>query len=322
MIAQAYSYGPSVGYPTYQPMTSYASPMLAVPTCADPYQSFLNAMNGSLNAQMSGFLQGYMDGLAARSQMDPYLGFPSPYYDCPCHYDQPEPYYEKSYEHHNHKHEHDHSHKVKRQPVEISREREVVLTQKDDHGVVTSKVPDGGEHRIVQVEDRPERKETVELATNENGSAQTQTTVVETPEVETVQIQDADDSPGNMAVEVEGDHVVVTNPGDTPDQNVVTDYHEETGLVEGLGKGIDEFFGGKPETRNYENVSQVDIIHNEDGSQTTLMTDADGQMHSVQTGPDGWAQQAGGWVDDRVDDVVGFAQNVGQGVSDWWNGLW
>lgn len=311
MIAQAYSYSPCVAYPTYAPMNSYASPMLAVPACSDPYQSFLNAMNQSLNLQMAGFLQGYMDGLSCRSQMDPYLGFPSPYYDSHCHCDQPEASYE-SYEHHNHK----------GGPLKISHEREAVLTDKKDLGVVTSTVPDGGEHRTVRLEDRPERKVTVDLATNENGSAQTETTVVETPEVETVHIQDVDDNPGNSAVVVEGDHVVVTNPGDTPDQAVVTEYKEEVGLVEGLGRGIDEFFGGKPEPRTFENVSQVDILHNEDGSQTTLVTDADGQMHSVQTGQDGLAQQAGEWVDDRVDDVVGFAQDVGQGVSEWWNSLW
>lgn len=314
MIAQAYSYGPSVAYPTY-PQMNYPSPMLAMPTCADPYQSFLNAMNQTLNSQMSGFLQGYMDGLSARSQMDPYLGFPSPYSDCHCHCDQPEPY-----EHHND--DHAHQTKVKPLPEKISQERVVVLTDKDDHGVVTSEVPEGGEHHTVQVEDRPEREVTVELATNENGSAQTETTVVETPEVETVHIEDVDDHPGNSEVVVEGDHVVVTNPGDTPDQAVVTEYQEEVGLVEGLGKGIDEFLGGTPETRTFENVSEVDIIHNEDGSQTTLVTDADGQMHSVQTGADGWAQQTGEWVDDRVDDVVGFAQDVGQGVSDWLNNLW
>lgn len=317
MIAQAYSYGPCVAaYPTYQPPMNYAAPMM--PTCSDPYQSFLNAMNGSRNMQMSGFLQGYMDGLAARSQMDPYLGFPSPYYDHHCHCDH------DSYEHENvelqkEHHHSDHLRKVRPQPLEISREPKVVLTDEHDHGVVTSEVADGGEHRIVQVEDRPERQETVELATNENGSAQTETTVVDTPEVQTVHIEDVDDEPGNSTVEVSGDHVVVTNPGDTPDQAVVTEYKEEVGLVEGLGKGIDEFFGGTPETHTYENVSEVDIIHNEDGSQTTLVTDADGQMHSEQTGRDGWAQQAGGWVDDHV---VDFAQDVGQGVSEWWNSLW
>lgn len=313
MIAQAYSYGPCFAYPTYQPPMNYAAPMM--PTCSDPYQSFLNAMNGSLNAQMSGFLQGYMNGLAARSQVDPYLGFPSPYYDHHCHCDH------DSYEH-QHDHGHKHLEKMRPQPLEIWHERKAVLTDEHDHGVVTSEVPDGGQHRIVQVEDRPERQVTVELATNENGSAQTETTVVDTPEVQTVHIEDVDDQPGNLEVVVEGDHVVVTNPGETPDQNVVTEYREEVGLVEGLGKGIDEFFGGRPETRTFENVSEVDIIHNEDGSQTTLVTDADGQMHSEQTGADGWAQQAGEWVDDRVDNVVDFAQDVGQGVSEWWNSLW
>ncbi|MBX3170478.1 MAG: hypothetical protein KF760_23935 [Candidatus Eremiobacteraeota bacterium] len=321
MIAQAYSYSPCVAYPTLSPMNCYpSSPMLPMPACADPYQSFLNAMNQMQNLQMSGFIQGYMDGLAARSQMDPYLGFPSPYYDSHCHCD-----HDEAYEHHNHAHAHKtrpHLPKLRPLPNEISREREVVLTDKDDHGVVTSKVPEGGEHRTVRVDDRPERKATVDLATNENGSAQTETTVVETPEVETVHIEDVDDNSGNSAVVVEGDHVIVTNPGDTPDQNVVTEYKEEVGLVEGLGRGIDQFFGGKPERRTYENVSQVDIIHNQDGSQTTMVTDADGQMHSVQTGQDGLAQKTGEWVDDRVHDVVDFAQNVGQGFSDLWNSLW
>lgn len=313
MIAQAYSYSPCVAYPTYQPQMNYVSPMLPMPACADPYQSFLNAMNQMQNMQTAGFMQGYLDGLAARSQMDPYLGFPSPYYDSHCHCDEPEPYQE-SYEHHNHK--------VRPLPLpKVKHEREVVLTDKDDQGVVTSKVPDGADHRIVRVEDRPEREVTVELATNENGSAQTETTVVETPEVETVHIEDVDNNPGNSEVVVEGDHVVVTNPGDTPDQAVVTEYKEEAGFVESLGRGIDEFFGGKPEARTFENVSEVDIIHNEDGSQTTLVTDADGQMHSVQSGADGWAQQTGEWVDDRVDDVVGFAQDLGQGVSNFFNGL-
>ena len=73
MIAQAYSYGP---FPSYPQMNSYPSPMLPMPTCADPYQSFSNAMNLMQNLQMAGFMQGYLDGLAARSQMDPYRGFP------------------------------------------------------------------------------------------------------------------------------------------------------------------------------------------------------------------------------------------------------
>jgi len=290
-------------------MNSYPSPMLPMPACADPYQAFLNAMNQMQSMQMSGFMQGYLDGLAARSQMDPYLGFPSPYYDNQCHCDEPDNYQE-SYEHHNH--DHHHLSKVRPLPEKISHERDVV---------VTSKVPDGGEHRTVQVEKRPEREVTVDLATNESGSAQTKTTVVETPEVETVRIQDTDDKPGNSAVVVEGDHVTVTNPGDTPDQAVVTDYQEKAGFVESLGRGIDEFFGGKPEPRTFENVSQVDIIHNEDGSQTTLLTDADGQMHSVQSGKDGLAQQAGEWVDDRVHDVVGFTQDVGQSISNFFGGL-
>ena len=316
MIAQAYSYGP---FPSYQPMNSYPSPMLPMPTCADPYQSFSNAMNLMQNLQMAGFMQGYLDGLAARSQMDPYRGFPPSYPDCHCHCHPPE--HQESYEHHNHNHNHKPMPlpKVKPLPDKISHKPEVVLTDKDDQGVVTSEVPEGGQHTTVKVEDRPEREVTVELATNENGSAQTETTVVETPEVETVHIEDVDNNPGNSEVVVEGDKVVVTNPGDTPDQNVVTKYEEEVGLVEGLGRGIDEFFGGKPEPRTYENVSEVDIIHNEDGSQTTLITDADGQMHSEQTGKDGLAQQAGEWVDDRVDDVVGLAQGLGQGISGWWN---
>lgn len=308
MIAQAYSYG---AYPSYPPMNSYPSPMLPMPACADPFQSFVNAMNLMQNLQMAGFMQGYLDGLAARSQMGPYPGFPPAYYDRHCHCEH------ESYGNHNHKP----LPKVKPLPAEISHERQVVLTDQDDHGVVTSEVPEGGQHHIVQIEDRPEREVTVELATNENGSAQTETTVVDTPEVETFHIEDVDNNPGNSEVVVEGDRVIVTNPGDTPDQNVVTEYQEEVGLVEGLGRGIDEFFGGKPEPRTYANVSEVDIIHNQDGSQTTLITDADGQMHSEQTGKDGLAQQAGEWVDDRVDDVVGFAQDLGQGISGWWNSL-
>ena len=306
MIAQAYSYSPCVAYPTYQPPMNYAAPMM--PTCSDPYQSFLNAMNGSLNMQMSGFLQGYMDGLAARSQMDPYLGFPSPYYDSHCHCDHKE-----AYEHHNHKLDH-HHHDQEVRPLPLPK------VKHEREGVLTSKVPDGGDHRIVRVEDRPQRKVTEELATNDNGSAQTQTTVVETPEVETVHIEDVDLT-DNSTVVVEGDKVVVTNPGDTPDQAVVTEYEEEVGFVENLGRGWDQFWGGKPEARTYENVSSVDIIHNQDGSQTTLITDADGQMHSEQTGQDGWAQKTGEWVDDRVDDVVGFVQDVGQGLANVWDSI-
>ena len=271
---------------------------------------------------MAGFMQGYLDGLAARSQMDPYRGFPPSYPDCHCHCHPPE--HQESYEHHNHDHAHKtrpHLPKLKPLPEKISHEREVVLTDKDDHGVVTSEVPEGGEHHTVQVEDRPEREVTVELATNENGSAQTETTVVETPEVETVHIEDVDNNPGNSEVVVEGDKVVVTNPGDTPDQAVVTEYKEEVGFVETLGRGWDQFWGGKPEARTYENVSSVDIIHNQDGSQTTLITDADGQMHSEQTGQDGWAQKTGEWVDDRVDDAVGFVQDVGQGLANVWDSI-
>lgn len=312
MIAQAYNCGPCIAYPL---MNFYPSPMLPMPACADPYQSLSNALNLMQNLEMAGFMQGYLDGLAARSQMDPYRGYPPSYNDKHCHCD------DEAYEHHNDHQVRPLPHKLKPLPVEISHEREVVLTDKIDQGVVTSKVPDGGEHRTVQVENRPERKVTVELATNENASAQTETTVVRTPEVETVHIEDVDDNSGNSKVVVEGDHVTVTNPGDTPNQDVVTEHQEEVGLVEGLGRGIDEFFGGKPQPRTYDNVSQVDIIHNQDGSQTTLITEADGQMHSVQTGQDGWAQKTGEWVDDRVGDLVGFAQNVGQGISDWWNSI-